>query len=112
MICNWPFWGPTYKGPCSEDGEPANESLGTFLVTINYPEYHFSCDMITSETGGHNFFIPGDKALISYRSSQYGRSDRVQEFVCHSRSNMTKKYAKMNSEGLKSVLREKRERTG
>ena len=32
---------------------------------------------------------------------------RVQEFLGHTRSAMTKRYAKMNPEGLKSVLREK-----
>jgi site-specific recombinase XerD len=33
--------------------------------------------------------------------------DRVQEFLGHTRSAMTKRYAKMNPEGLKSVLRKK-----
>lgn len=33
--------------------------------------------------------------------------DRVQEFLGHTKSAMTKRYARMNSEGLRPVLREK-----
>jgi integrase len=31
--------------------------------------------------------------------------DRVQEFLGHTRSTMTRRYAKMNAEGLRPVLR-------
>jgi integrase len=33
--------------------------------------------------------------------------DKVQEFLGHTRPTMTKRYARMNSEGLRPVLREK-----
>jgi integrase len=33
--------------------------------------------------------------------------DKVQEFLGHTRSAMTKRYARMNPNGLKSVLHEK-----
>jgi integrase len=62
---------------------------------------------ITSEMGVKISFYQGTRHSSATEAVNRAGMDRVQEFLGHTRSNMTKRYAKMNPEGLKSVLREK-----
>jgi len=62
---------------------------------------------ITSEIGIKICLYQGTRHSSATEAVNRVGMDKVQEFLGHTRSTMTKRYAKMNTEGLKSVLREK-----
>ena len=62
---------------------------------------------LTSEMGVKISFYQGTRHSSATETVNRVGMDRVQEFLGHTRSAMTKRYAKMNTEGLKSVLRKK-----
>ncbi|NWF93940.1 MAG: tyrosine-type recombinase/integrase, partial [Syntrophaceae bacterium] len=62
---------------------------------------------ITSEMGIKISFYQGTRHSSATEAVNRVGMDRVQEFLGHTRSAMTKRYAKMNTEGLKEVLRKK-----
>ena len=78
----------------------------------NGRSYSESCarklwNRLTSEMGVKISFYQGTRHSSATEAVNRVGMDRVQEFLGHTRSAMTKRYAKMNPEGLKSVLREK-----
>lgn len=62
---------------------------------------------ITSKMGIKISLYQGTRHSSATEAVNRVGMDRVQEFLGHTRSTMTKRYAKMNPNGLKSVLREK-----
>jgi len=62
---------------------------------------------LTSEIGVKISFYQGTRHSSATEAVNRVGMDRVQEFLGHTKSAMTKRYAKMNSEGLRPVLREK-----
>jgi integrase len=62
---------------------------------------------ITSELGIKISFYQGTRHSSATEAVNRVGMDKVQEFLGHTRSAMTKRYAKMNTDGLKSVLRKK-----
>ncbi len=60
---------------------------------------------ITSEMGIKISFYQGTRHSSATEAVNRVGMDRVQEFLGHTRSVMTRRYAKMNSDGLKEVLR-------
>ena len=60
---------------------------------------------ITSDMGIKISFYQGTRHSSATEAVNRVGMDRVQEFLGHTRSTMTKRYAKMNAEGLKPVLR-------
>lgn len=62
---------------------------------------------IASEMGIKISLFQGTRRSSATETVNRVGMDRVQEFLGHTRSTMTKRYAKMNVEGLKPVLRKK-----
>lgn len=62
---------------------------------------------ITSEMGIKISLYQGTRHSSATEAANRVGMDRVQEFLGHTRSAMTKRYAKMNTDGLKEVLRRK-----
>jgi integrase len=62
---------------------------------------------ITSEMSIRISFNQGTRHSSATKAVNRAGMDRVQEFLGHTRSAMRKRYAKMNPEGLKEVLRKK-----
>jgi integrase len=62
---------------------------------------------IASETGVKISFYQGTRHSSATEAVNRVGMDKVQEFLGHTRSAMTKRYARMNTNGLKPVLREK-----
>jgi integrase len=61
---------------------------------------------ITSEVRIEISFYQGTRHSSATEAVNRVGMDKVQEFLGHTRSAMTKRYAKMNTDGLKPVLRE------
>jgi len=62
---------------------------------------------IASEIGVKISFYQGTRHSSATEAANRVGMDKVQEFLGHTRSAMTKRYARINSEGLRPVLREK-----
>lgn len=62
---------------------------------------------MTSEMGIEISFYQGTRHSSATEAVNRAGMDRVQEFLGHTRPTMTRRYAKMNVNGLKTVLREK-----
>jgi site-specific recombinase XerD len=62
---------------------------------------------LTSEMGVKISFYQGTRHSSATEAVNRLGMDRVQEFLGHTRLAMMKRYARMNTEGLKSVLRKK-----
>ncbi len=62
---------------------------------------------ITSEMGIKISFYQGTRHSSATEAANRVGMDRVQEFLGHTRPTMTKRYARMNSEGLRPVLRDR-----
>lgn len=60
---------------------------------------------ITSDVGIEISFYQGTRHSSATEAVNRVGMDRVQEFLGHTRSTMTRRYAKMNTDGLKPVLR-------
>ena len=63
---------------------------------------------ITSEMGIKISFYRGTRHSSATEAVNRVGMDKVQEFLGHTRSSMTRRYAKTNVEGLRSVLRKER----
>jgi integrase len=62
---------------------------------------------VTSDIGIRISLYQGTRHSSATEAVNRAGMDRVLEFLGHTRSNMTRRYAKMNPEGLKEVLRKK-----
>jgi len=88
--------GKQYASPFvfQKKGRPYSESYARKLWT-----------RITSEMGTKISFYRGTRHSSATEAVNRVGMDKVQEFLGHTRSTMTRRYAKMNAEGLRPVLR-------
>ena len=90
--------GKQYASPFvfQKNGRPYSESYARKLW-----------NRITSEMGIRISFYQGTKHSSATEALNRVGMDKVQEFLGHSNPAMTRRYARMNTEGLKEVLRKK-----
>jgi integrase len=62
---------------------------------------------VTSEMGVKISFYRGTRHSSATEAVNRAGMDKVQEFLGHTRSSMTRRYARMNTDGLKEVLRKR-----
>ena len=79
-----------------KDGQPYSESYARKLW-----------NRVTSEMGVKISFYRGTRHSSATEAVNRAGMDKVQEFLGHTRPSMTRRYARMNTEGLKEVLRKK-----
>jgi integrase len=85
----------TPRARLEKNGRPYSESYARKLW-----------NRLTSETGVNISFYQGTRHSSATEAVNRVGMDRVQEFLGHTRPTMTRRYAKMSVNGLKSVLRE------
>ena len=88
--------GKQYASPFvfQKKGRPYSESYARKLW-----------NRVTSEMGIEISFYQGTRHSSATEAVNRVGMDRVQEFLGHTRPTMTRRYARMNTDGLKSVLR-------